>query len=59
MPRVAAKRLETLESLDHREVVKSIESLTFEVDRLTRLVEDLEHAVRNLPERIAVAIDRD
>jgi hypothetical protein len=40
------------------DLARSIDALVrlWRIDRLARLVEDLEHAVRNLPDRLAVAL---
>ncbi len=39
-------------------VARSIDTLAFDVDRLARIVEDLEHAVRKLPDRLAAALGK-
>lgn len=60
MPRVATKRSSSVEPRPTRdELVHQVANLAASVDALTRIVEGLEHAVRNLPDRLAVALDRD
>jgi hypothetical protein len=40
------------------ELVDQVANLADAVDALTRLVESLEHAVRNLPDNLAVALEK-